>query len=139
MTTSAVGIVLPTMSERGTVPGDVAAAARHAEELGFESVWVIDQLVAGTGVPLLDSGIALQKHPDKVGADESRRAGYKNWFHGIWRILLPDSKSRRAMPALQILKPRPVVGRALHAAFHSCPAGGSLLALFCATVLHAFR
>jgi alkanesulfonate monooxygenase SsuD/methylene tetrahydromethanopterin reductase-like flavin-dependent oxidoreductase (luciferase family) len=47
------------MSERGTMPGDVAAAARHAEELGFESVWVIDQLVAGTGVPLLDSGIAL--------------------------------------------------------------------------------
>jgi alkanesulfonate monooxygenase SsuD/methylene tetrahydromethanopterin reductase-like flavin-dependent oxidoreductase (luciferase family) len=59
MTTSAAGIFLPTMSERGTVPGDVAAAARHAEELGFESVWVIDQLVAGTGVPLLDSGIAL--------------------------------------------------------------------------------
>src|ERR1700722_3002023 len=59
MTTYAAGIFLPTMSERGTMPGDVAAAARHAEELGFESVWVIDQLVAGTGVPLLDSGIAL--------------------------------------------------------------------------------
>jgi alkanesulfonate monooxygenase SsuD/methylene tetrahydromethanopterin reductase-like flavin-dependent oxidoreductase (luciferase family) len=59
MVTSAVGIFLPTMSDRGAAPGDVAAAARHAEELGFESVWVVDQLVGGTGVPLLDSGIAL--------------------------------------------------------------------------------
>lgn len=59
MTTPAMGIFLPTMSDRSTVPGDVAAAARHAEELGFESVWVVDQLVGGTGVPLLDSGIAL--------------------------------------------------------------------------------
>ena len=59
MMAPAVGIFLPTMSDRGTVPGDVAAAARHAEELGFESVWVVDQLVGGTGVPLLDSGIAL--------------------------------------------------------------------------------
>lgn len=54
-----MGIFLPTMSDRGAAPGDVAAAARHAEELGFESVWVVDQLVGGTGVPLLDSGIAL--------------------------------------------------------------------------------
>jgi alkanesulfonate monooxygenase SsuD/methylene tetrahydromethanopterin reductase-like flavin-dependent oxidoreductase (luciferase family) len=54
-----MGIFLPTMSDRGTMPGDVAAAARHAEQLGFESVWVVDQLVCGTGVPLLDSGIAL--------------------------------------------------------------------------------
>jgi alkanesulfonate monooxygenase SsuD/methylene tetrahydromethanopterin reductase-like flavin-dependent oxidoreductase (luciferase family) len=59
MVTPAVGIFLPTMSDRGAVPGDVAAAARHAEELGFESVWVVDQLVGGTGVPLLHSGIAL--------------------------------------------------------------------------------
>jgi alkanesulfonate monooxygenase SsuD/methylene tetrahydromethanopterin reductase-like flavin-dependent oxidoreductase (luciferase family) len=59
MMAPAVGIFLPTMSDRGTAPGDVAAAARHAEELGFESVWVVDQLVGGTGVPLLDSGIAL--------------------------------------------------------------------------------
>jgi alkanesulfonate monooxygenase SsuD/methylene tetrahydromethanopterin reductase-like flavin-dependent oxidoreductase (luciferase family) len=59
MVTPAIGIFLPTMSERNAAPGDVAAAARHAEELGFESVWVVDQLVAGTGVPVLDSGIAL--------------------------------------------------------------------------------
>jgi len=59
MVTPAIGIFLPTMSERNAAPGDVAAAARHAEELGFESVWVVDQLVAGTGVPVLESGIAL--------------------------------------------------------------------------------
>jgi len=59
MVTPAVGIFLPTMSERSGAPGDVAAAARHAEDLGFESVWVVDQLMAGTGVPVLDSGIAL--------------------------------------------------------------------------------
>ncbi|QUQ64828.1 LLM class flavin-dependent oxidoreductase [Kutzneria sp. CA-103260] len=54
-----VGVVLPTMTVRGELPGDVTAAARHAEELGFESVWVVDQLVAGTGVPLLDSLMSL--------------------------------------------------------------------------------
>jgi alkanesulfonate monooxygenase SsuD/methylene tetrahydromethanopterin reductase-like flavin-dependent oxidoreductase (luciferase family) len=35
------------------------AAARHAEDLGLESVWVVDQLVAGTGNPFLDSTVAL--------------------------------------------------------------------------------
>jgi len=57
--TPAIGILLPTVSGRGEAPGDVTAAARHAEDLGFESAWVVDQLVAGTGVPVLDSGIAL--------------------------------------------------------------------------------
>ncbi|HEY4024328.1 MAG TPA: LLM class flavin-dependent oxidoreductase [Pseudonocardiaceae bacterium] len=47
------------MSTRDRSPGNVAAAARHAEDLGFESIWVIDQLIAGTGVPLLDSMISL--------------------------------------------------------------------------------
>jgi alkanesulfonate monooxygenase SsuD/methylene tetrahydromethanopterin reductase-like flavin-dependent oxidoreductase (luciferase family) len=54
-----IGVVLPTVSERDRSPGDVAAAARHAEALGFESVWVVDQLVAGTGLPLLDSLMSL--------------------------------------------------------------------------------
>jgi alkanesulfonate monooxygenase SsuD/methylene tetrahydromethanopterin reductase-like flavin-dependent oxidoreductase (luciferase family) len=40
-------------------PGDVAAAARHAEDLGLESVWAVDQLVAGTGVPFVASIVAL--------------------------------------------------------------------------------
>src|SRR3954452_15900622 len=55
----AVGVFLPTMTERGEALPDVVAAARHAEDLGFESVWAVDQLVAGTGVPLLDSTVAL--------------------------------------------------------------------------------
>jgi alkanesulfonate monooxygenase SsuD/methylene tetrahydromethanopterin reductase-like flavin-dependent oxidoreductase (luciferase family) len=54
-----LGIFLPTTSAPGERPGDVAAAAGHAEQLGFESVWSIDQLIAGTGSRLLDSTIAL--------------------------------------------------------------------------------
>ncbi|MFI9379670.1 LLM class flavin-dependent oxidoreductase [Kutzneria sp. NPDC052558] len=54
-----VGVVLPTMTARGELPGDVPAAARRAEDLGFESVWVVDQLVAGSGVPVLDSLMSL--------------------------------------------------------------------------------
>ncbi len=59
MTTPAIGVFLPTMSERGEELPDVVAAARHAEDLGFESAWAIDQLVAGTGVPFVDSTVAL--------------------------------------------------------------------------------
>ncbi|HEY8524978.1 MAG TPA: LLM class flavin-dependent oxidoreductase [Acidimicrobiales bacterium] len=55
----AIGVFLPTMSERGEALADVVAAARQAEELGFESVWAVDQLVAGTGVPFVDSTVAL--------------------------------------------------------------------------------
>jgi alkanesulfonate monooxygenase SsuD/methylene tetrahydromethanopterin reductase-like flavin-dependent oxidoreductase (luciferase family) len=54
-----IGVFLPTMTERGETPDDVTAAARHAEHLGFESVWVVDQLIAGTGVPVVDSTVAL--------------------------------------------------------------------------------
>jgi alkanesulfonate monooxygenase SsuD/methylene tetrahydromethanopterin reductase-like flavin-dependent oxidoreductase (luciferase family) len=54
-----LGVILPTMSRRDGRPGDIPAAARQAEERGFESVWSVDQLVAGTGVPLLDSLTAL--------------------------------------------------------------------------------
>src|SRR5262249_31444119 len=42
-----------------TQRGGVGPIARHAEDAGYESVWVIDQLIAGTGVPLLDSVVAL--------------------------------------------------------------------------------
>jgi len=54
-----IGVFLPTMSAPDSEPGDVVAAARHAEDLGFESVWTVDQLVAGNGTPILDSMIAL--------------------------------------------------------------------------------
>ncbi|MBV9794047.1 MAG: LLM class flavin-dependent oxidoreductase [Actinobacteria bacterium] len=50
-----LGVVLPSMSRRDGRPGDIPALAREAEALGFESAWVVDQLVAGTGVPVLDS------------------------------------------------------------------------------------
>ncbi|QYG92572.1 LLM class flavin-dependent oxidoreductase [Iamia sp. SCSIO 61187] len=54
-----IGVFLPTMGDADGPPGDVAAAARQAEDRGFESAWVVDQLVAGAGAPLLDSGLAL--------------------------------------------------------------------------------
>ena len=57
--TPAVGVFLPTLTAPGAAPVDVVAAAQHAEQLGFESVWAIDQLVAGTGAPLVDSVVAL--------------------------------------------------------------------------------
>jgi alkanesulfonate monooxygenase SsuD/methylene tetrahydromethanopterin reductase-like flavin-dependent oxidoreductase (luciferase family) len=57
-----IGVFLPSMTkdprDQSPLP-DIAATARHAEAVGLESVWVIDQLVAGTGAPLLDSTIAL--------------------------------------------------------------------------------
>lgn len=50
-----LGAFLPTLGE----PADVVAAARHAEEVGFGSAWVVDQLVAGTGNPILESTLVL--------------------------------------------------------------------------------
>ncbi len=67
-----VGVFLPTMSAKEALPGDVVAAARHAESLGFESVWAVDQLVAGTGVPLVDSMVALSA---VAGATERVKLG----------------------------------------------------------------
>src|SRR6478752_2839849 len=55
-----IGVFLPTMAVSDAELVDVVAAGRLAEELGFESVWAIDQLVAGTGAPaLIDSVVAL--------------------------------------------------------------------------------
>lgn len=59
MTAPSIGVFLPTMSERGQAMADIVAAARHAEDLGFESAWVVDQLIAGTGVPFIESTVAL--------------------------------------------------------------------------------
>ena len=41
------GVFLPTMTAPGHPLGDVVAAARLAEDAGLESVWVVEQLVAG--------------------------------------------------------------------------------------------
>ena len=68
-----IGVFLPTLAARGAAPADVVAAARHAEDLGFESVWAVDQLVAGTGVPILDSGTVLAA---AAGATERIRLAY---------------------------------------------------------------
>jgi alkanesulfonate monooxygenase SsuD/methylene tetrahydromethanopterin reductase-like flavin-dependent oxidoreductase (luciferase family) len=51
---------LPTLGERGTSGGDldVAAAARHVEALGLDSVTAAD-LIIGDGTPGLEVTVAL--------------------------------------------------------------------------------
>ncbi len=73
MPAPAVGVFLPTLAERGAPVADVVAAARHAEDLGFDSVWAVDQLVAGTGVPILESTTVLAA---AAGATRRVRLGY---------------------------------------------------------------
>ena len=73
MAAPAIGVFLPTMSERDEAVPDVVAAARHVEDLGFESAWAVDQLVAGTGVPFVDSTVALAA---AAGATERLRLAY---------------------------------------------------------------
>lgn len=54
-----VGVFLPTLARRDEPVADVVAAAAHAEKLGFESVWVVDQLIAGPGNAILESTLVL--------------------------------------------------------------------------------
>ena len=54
-----LGVFLPTIASPGEPTGDVVVSARLAESLGFESVWAVDQLIAGTGFPMLESTVAL--------------------------------------------------------------------------------
>lgn len=54
-----IGVFLPSMSGAKDQPGDMAATARHVEDLGLESAWVVDQLVAGTGAPFIESMVAV--------------------------------------------------------------------------------
>jgi alkanesulfonate monooxygenase SsuD/methylene tetrahydromethanopterin reductase-like flavin-dependent oxidoreductase (luciferase family) len=55
-----IGVALPSIGNAvHPTPGDMAATARHAEQLGFESVWVVDQLIIGAGDAVLDSLLAL--------------------------------------------------------------------------------
>ena len=54
-----LGAFLPTMTAPGETLPDIAASARHAEAVGLESVWAVDQLVAGTGAPFVDSIVSL--------------------------------------------------------------------------------
>jgi alkanesulfonate monooxygenase SsuD/methylene tetrahydromethanopterin reductase-like flavin-dependent oxidoreductase (luciferase family) len=54
-----IGVFLPSMSGPKDQPGDMVTSARHAEDLGLESAWVVDQLVAGTGAPFIESVVSL--------------------------------------------------------------------------------
>ncbi len=54
-----IGVNLPDVDELATLgPGGLAAAARHAEQLGFESVCMPD-LINADGSPALESVVAL--------------------------------------------------------------------------------
>ncbi|WP_280244094.1 LLM class flavin-dependent oxidoreductase [Nocardia abscessus] len=54
-----IGTILPTSTPDPAHPilGDVRAAARLAEQIGLDSVWSTDHLVASA--PMLDSGVVL--------------------------------------------------------------------------------
>ncbi|TDD16880.1 LLM class flavin-dependent oxidoreductase [Kribbella turkmenica] len=54
-----IGVILPTSSpEPGrAILGDVRASARFAEEIGLDSVWSTDHLIASA--PMLDSSVVL--------------------------------------------------------------------------------
>ena len=57
-----VGVFLPTVG-RGGSQGDVVAYARHAEQHGLDAVWAGDQIVVGSGTPMLDAMIVLTPRP----------------------------------------------------------------------------
>jgi alkanesulfonate monooxygenase SsuD/methylene tetrahydromethanopterin reductase-like flavin-dependent oxidoreductase (luciferase family) len=54
-----VGVILPTSTPDPARPilGDVRASARCAEQLGLDSVWSTDHLIASA--PILDSTVVL--------------------------------------------------------------------------------
>ena len=54
-----VGVFLPTMSAPDLSRSTSSPPLVTPRTLGFESVWAVDQLIAGTGAPLIDSMIAL--------------------------------------------------------------------------------
>ena len=68
-----IGVFLPTSTPDPAVPiiGDIKQAARSAEELGLDSVWATDHLIASA--PLLDSTTTLGA---AAGATERIRIGY---------------------------------------------------------------
>jgi alkanesulfonate monooxygenase SsuD/methylene tetrahydromethanopterin reductase-like flavin-dependent oxidoreductase (luciferase family) len=69
-----IGVFLPTVGRGpGGQPGDIAACARHAENLGIDSVWAGDQIVVGSGAPMLDATITLTT---AAAVTERLRVGY---------------------------------------------------------------
>jgi alkanesulfonate monooxygenase SsuD/methylene tetrahydromethanopterin reductase-like flavin-dependent oxidoreductase (luciferase family) len=59
MSIPSIGVFLPSLSDRNAPVPDPVVAAAHAETLGFESAWVVDQLIAGTGNSILESTLVL--------------------------------------------------------------------------------
>jgi alkanesulfonate monooxygenase SsuD/methylene tetrahydromethanopterin reductase-like flavin-dependent oxidoreductase (luciferase family) len=102
MAAPAIGVCRPTMVARGAPLPGVVAAARHVEQLGFESAWVVDQLVGGTGVPFVDSTVALSA---AAGATQRIRLAY----------------------GVMILPLRPVVWAAKHVASLQQVSGGRVI------------
>ena len=54
-----IGVFLPSLGPRDGSVQDVVGAAARADALGFESAWVVDQLIAGTGNAILESTLVL--------------------------------------------------------------------------------
>jgi alkanesulfonate monooxygenase SsuD/methylene tetrahydromethanopterin reductase-like flavin-dependent oxidoreductase (luciferase family) len=54
-----LGVFLPSLTTRDAPVPDVVRAVVHADALGFESAWVVDQLVAGEGNAILESTLVL--------------------------------------------------------------------------------
>lgn len=54
-----IGTFLPTSTPDPTLPilGDIGAAARHAENLGLDSIWATDHLIASA--PMVESTVTL--------------------------------------------------------------------------------
>jgi alkanesulfonate monooxygenase SsuD/methylene tetrahydromethanopterin reductase-like flavin-dependent oxidoreductase (luciferase family) len=63
-----IGVILPSVAVRSAQNLGLAAAARHAEQTGLDSVWHGDHLA--TGVPSLDAPVALA-----VAATATERIG----------------------------------------------------------------
>ena len=118
MAAPAIGVFLPTMTDRDDAPPDVVAAARHAEDLGFESAWVVDQLIAGYRRPVGRQHRRARRrrrrdvaHPARVRrhdrAAAARRLGRQAGRCAAVRVGEPPRAGcrRRRRP------PRPLVGR----------------------------
>ncbi|HEY0542105.1 MAG TPA: LLM class flavin-dependent oxidoreductase, partial [Actinoallomurus sp.] len=63
-----IGVILPSVAVQSAQNLDLATAARHAEEIGLDSVWHGDHLAVG--MPTLDAPIALCV---AAGATQHRR------------------------------------------------------------------
>lgn len=99
-----IGVILPTSTPDPKQPiiGDVRASARLAEELGLDSVWSTDHLVASA--PMLDSTITLAT---AAAVTDHIRIG----FNVLLLALRPTAWAAKQISTLQYLSgDRLVVG-----------------------------